>query len=140
MMALESLAADLAFLVGRVAFGGVLAFMGLNHFLQTDAMTGYAQAKGLPAPRVGVLASGGLLVGAGAAIVLGAFPTLAAGGLALFRGLSALLFHDFWAVPEDQKQDEMTAFLKNVGLVGGALLFFALGSSAWPYAVGVGVF
>lgn len=139
-MALETASGAVAFLAARVLFGAVLAFMGLSHFLQTDAMTGYAQAKGLPAPRLGVLGSGGLLVGGGLAIVVGVFPTLAAGALALFLGVSALLFHDFWAVPDDRKQDEMTAFLKNVGLLGGALLFFALGSSAWPYALGVGVF
>jgi uncharacterized membrane protein YphA (DoxX/SURF4 family) len=124
-------------LVARVLFGGVLAFMGLNHFMQTGQMTGYAQAKGLPAPKLGVLASGALLVVAGLAIVVGVFPLLAAAALAAFLLVSAVVFHDFWAVPEDQQQDEMTGFLKNVAMAGGALAFGALASQSWGFSVGL---
>ena len=45
-------------LLGRLLFGGVLAFMGLNHFMNVEEMTGYAEFKGLPAPRFSVIASG----------------------------------------------------------------------------------
>ncbi|MDX1748503.1 MAG: quinol oxidase, partial [Halobacteriales archaeon] len=38
------------FLLARVLFGGVLAFMGLNHFMNLEDMAGYAGMKGLPAP------------------------------------------------------------------------------------------
>jgi len=43
-------------------------------------------------------------------------------------------------VPEDQAQDEMTGFLKNVSLAGGALTLLAVGGQNWPYAVGAGLF
>jgi uncharacterized membrane protein YphA (DoxX/SURF4 family) len=125
------------FLVARVLFGGVLAFMGLNHFMQVDGMAGYAEHKGLPAPRLSVLFSGGLLVLAGLSVVLGAFPVLAGLALATFLLVSAFTMHDFWAVPEDQAQDEMTGFLKNVALAGGALALAAIGTSAWAYSVGL---
>lgn len=69
---------DAVLLVARVLFGGVLAFVGLNHFLQTEAMAGYAGAKGLPAPRLATLASGGLLVAGGLGIVLGVLPAVSA--------------------------------------------------------------
>jgi uncharacterized membrane protein YphA (DoxX/SURF4 family) len=130
-----------AFLLGRILFGGVLAFMGLNHFLQREQMSGYADAKGLPAPGVAVLGSGALLVGGGLGIVLGAFPVLAAAGLAAFLVLSAVAMHDFWTVedPESQQQ-EMTDFLKNVALAGGALVLLAVGGAAWPLAVGLSAF
>jgi uncharacterized membrane protein YphA (DoxX/SURF4 family) len=45
----------LAFFVGRVLSGVVLAFVGLNHFSNADAMAGYAESKGLPAARASVL-------------------------------------------------------------------------------------
>jgi putative oxidoreductase len=48
--------------------------------------------------------------------------------------------HDFWAAAEDDQQDEMINFLKNVGLLGGALVLLALGSVNWPDAVGVSLF
>jgi len=133
-------AEDALLLVGRILFGGVIAFMGLNHFLQTDQMTGYAQHKGLPAPKLSVLASGALLVLGGLGIVAGAFPVLAGVAVAGFLLVSAVTMHDFWAVPDEQQQDEMTQFLKNVALAGGALGIAAFGLSPWAYSVGVSLF
>jgi uncharacterized membrane protein YphA (DoxX/SURF4 family) len=131
--------AGIAFFVGRVLFGLVLAFTGLNHFVNADSMTGYAEAKGLPAARFGVLGSGVLLVLAGLALAVGAFPALAAGAIAVFFLVTTPMFHDFWAVPEDQQQAELTHFLKNTMLLGVALVFLGLSGTTWPYALGVGL-
>ncbi len=65
---------------------------------------------------------------------------LAAGALATFLVGSALTMHDFWAVPEDQQQDEMTQFLKNVAMAGGAFALLAVAGTNWPYSLGVGLF
>jgi uncharacterized membrane protein YphA (DoxX/SURF4 family) len=138
-MALDAGLAGIVLLAGRILFGGILAFQGLNHFQNVGAMTGYAAAKGLPAPKFGVVASGVLLVAGGLAIVLGVFPTLAAGAVAVFLLASAVIFHDFWAVPEEQAQDEMIHFLKNVELAGGALFVLAISGEAWAYTVAVGL-
>ncbi|WP_313694686.1 DoxX family protein [Halorarum halobium] len=126
-----------AFLVGRLLFGLVLAFNGLNHFQNVDALTGYAEAKGLPAPRFGVLFSGGMLLFGGLGIAAGALVPWAAGAIVLFALAAAFVFHDFWAVPEEQTQDEMTHFLKNMTILGGALVFLALSSVQWPYSLGI---
>ena len=46
--------------------------------------------------------------------------------------------YDFWSVGDpEQRQQEMTDFLKNVALVGGALVLLAVGGGAWPYALAV---
>jgi len=127
-------------LVARVLFGGVIAFTGLNHFFETEQMTGYAQHKGLPAPKLSVLGSGVVLVLSGLAIVTGAFPVLGAAMAAGFLVVAGLTMHDFWAVPAEEKQNEMTQFLKNVALAGGALAIAVLGFSSWSYSVGVGLF
>ncbi|WP_265107990.1 DoxX family protein [Halosolutus halophilus] len=131
----------IAFLLARVLFGGLLAFQGLNHFANADAMTGYTEAKGAPAPRLSVLASGGVLVVGGLGIALGAFPAIAAGLLAAFFLVVTPVMHDFWAVPEDQQQSEMTDFIKNVELFAGALVFLvlALGVESWAYALNLGL-
>ncbi|MGQ4556270.1 DoxX family membrane protein [Halobellus sp. GM3] len=139
VLQIEAGSTGIAFLAGRVLFGAVLAFMGLNHFMNAEGMAGYAEAKGVPAARFSVVFSGGMLLFGGLGIALGAFPALAAGAVALFLVVSTPAMHDFWAVPEDQQQAEMTNFLKNVALLGGALVFLALSGTAWPYAVGLGV-
>ena len=138
-MAVSAATADVALLVGRVLFGGVLAFMGLNHFMQADAMAGYAESKGLPAPRLAVLGSGALLALSGLGIVVGAFPLLAALGLVAFFVVTTPTMHDFWRAGDEQQQQEMTQFLKNAALLGAALTFIALSADTWDYALEVGL-
>jgi len=121
----------------RVLFGGVVAFMGLNHFMQVDEMAGYAQHKGLPAPKLAVLGSGAVLVFGGLAIVTGAFPVVGGVAVAAFLLVAAVTMHDFWAVAEDQQRTEMTQFLKNVALAGGALALGALGTLTGAYSLGI---
>ncbi|WP_128905141.1 DoxX family membrane protein [Halorubrum amylolyticum] len=129
------------FLLGRLLFGVTLAFMGLNHFMDVDTMAGYAEFKGLPAPRFSVIASGLVLVLGGLGVAAGAFPVLAAGGLAAFLLASAVTMHDFWSIDDpEEKQNEMTSFLKNLYGVGAALALLAVGGTAWPYAVNLGLF
>ena len=138
---LDSPLAGELFLLGRILFGATLAFMGLNHFMDVDTMAGYAEFKGLPAPRLSVVASGFVLALGGLGVVLGAFPVLAAGALAAFLLVSAVTMHDFWSIDDpEEKQNEMTSFLKNVYGAGAALALLAVGGSAWPYAVGLGLF
>lgn len=139
LMAVEGPLTAEILLLGRLLFGGVLAFMGLNHFTNVDAMAGYGESKGLPAPRFAVVASGVTLVLGGLGVVFGVFPVLAAGALATFLVVSAVTMHDFWAVPEEQQQTEMTGFLKNVALAGAALALLALGGDQWAYALNVGL-
>ena len=127
---------DVAFLLGRLLFGGVLAFMGVNHFQQTDWLAGYAESKGVPAPTVAVLGSGVVLVLGGLALVVGFVPVIAGAALALFLLSSAVLFHDFWTVEDpEERQSEMTGFLKNVALAGGAITLLAVGGASWPLAL-----
>ncbi|VTT88093.1 Terminal quinol oxidase subunit [Halorubrum sp. DM2] len=129
------------FLLGRLIFGVTLAFMGLNHFMDLETMAGYAEFKGLPAPKFSVIASGTVLVLGGLGVAAGAFPVLAAGALAFFLVVSAVTMHDFWSMDDpEEKQNEMTSFLKNVYGAGAALALLAVGGTAWPYAVGLGLF
>ncbi|WP_225334135.1 DoxX family protein [Halomicrobium urmianum] len=139
-MAFLSGPAAVLFLVSRVLFGAVMAFMGLNHVLNVDQMTPYAEMKGVPAPRFSVLFSGGMLLAGGLGIAAGAFPVLAAGAVAGFLLVATPTMHDFWAAPEEDQQDEMSSFLKNLVVLGASVAFLAVGGLAWPFAVGVGLF
>lgn len=129
-----------ALLLGaRLLFGGIVAFQGLNHFLQYEQMTGYTGMKGVPLPGVAVVATGVMLLGGGLGIVLGVFPAIAAGALAVFFVVTTPVMHDFWAADEDEAQNEMIQFLKNAELFGASLLFLAVSGTEWAYAVGLGL-
>ena len=123
------------FLLGRLLFGGVFAYNGLNHFLDAESMVGYAGAKGVPAPGLMIPISGGVLLFGGLGIAAGVLPTLAAGALIGFLLVTTPVMHDFWAVPEEQQQGELINFLKNVAMTGAALTLLAISTTAWPYAL-----
>ena len=135
----DSLGADVAFLLARVVFGAVFVFFGLNHFMNAETMSGYAGAKGVPMPSLAVPFTGGMLVFGGLGVLLGVFPTLAAGAVLVFLLVTTPMMHDFWAAGEEEQMTEMTQFLKNVALLGAAAGFLALSGSPWPLAVGVGL-
>lgn len=136
-MAFESGIGAAILLAGRLLFGGLLIYQGFNHFVATEMMAGYASSKGVPAATFGVVASGVVLVLGGLGIVLGVYPVVAAGMLAVFFLLVTPFMHNFWAVPEDQQQDEMTHFFKNIELLGASLLVLVLAGEPWGYALNI---
>ena len=138
-MAIDTGLGAILILVGRLLFGGFLAFQGLNHFMNTDEMAGYAGSKGVPAARFGVIASGILLLLGGLGIILGVYPIVAAGMLAVFFVVVTPVMHDFWAAPEAEQQNEMVDFIKNVELLGASLVFLVLGGETWGYALNIGI-
>jgi uncharacterized membrane protein YphA (DoxX/SURF4 family) len=138
-MALDAGLGAVLLLIGRVLFGGFLAFAGLNHFMNAGEMAEYASAKGVPAAGTGVITSGTMLVLGGLGILLGVYPVLSAGMIATFFIFVTPVMHDFWSVPDDQQEEEMTNFLKNTELLGAALVFLALGDQVWGFALNVGL-
>lgn len=126
---------DILHLLGRIVFGGFFIYNGVQHFMGMDAMKGYAGSKGVPAPGLAVAGSGLMLVLGGTSVVLGVWPQIGLVLLILFLVPVAFMMHDFWAVPEDQKQAEMVNFSKNMALAGAALMMLA-GAGSWPYMLG----
>jgi putative oxidoreductase len=118
---------DVIALIGRILF--VLLFFGsaVGHLTQTEAMAGYAAAKGVPSAKAATLGSGVLMVVAGLMLLLGVWADLAALLLVIYLLPTALLMHAFWKETDPQaKQMEMIQFNKDVALAGGALMFFGL--------------
>lgn len=139
-MVLETVTGGIAFLVGRLVFGLVLAFMGLNHFMNTGEMAQYAESKGVPAVTAGVLVSGLLLVFGGLSIITGVYPVVGAAFIALFMLVVTPVMHDFWTVDDpEQRQAEMTNFMKNAVIFGASLVIMELGGTTWPLALNIGV-
>jgi uncharacterized membrane protein YphA (DoxX/SURF4 family) len=138
-MTVDAAGAGIAFLIARVLFGAVFAFTGLNHFLDAAEMIGYAQAKGVPLASLGVPVSGGMLIAGGLGVALGVYPTVAAGAIVTFLAAATPTMHDFWNVPEAQRQGEFNHFLKNVALLGAGLAFLAVAGGTWPFAANVGL-
>jgi uncharacterized membrane protein YphA (DoxX/SURF4 family) len=138
-MALDAGVGAATLLVARVLFGGVLAFSGLNHFMNTDELTKATATKGVPMARFAVVTTGVMFLLGGVGILLGACPVLAAGAVATTFLIITPPMHNFWAVPDDDFEEEFAQLLKNTALFGASLLFLAIGGQAWGFAVNAGL-
>lgn len=115
------------FRLGRVLFGGVLAFNAIDNLRNMEGRIAYAEAKGAPYPEVSVPAtSGGLLAGS-VGIALWRLPTAAAAGVAGFLASVTPVMHDFWNAEDEEQEQELIHFLKNTALLGAALALLGLG-------------
>ena len=121
---------DVVLLVGRVLFALIFINSGIAHLTKLNAMTGYAQFKKVPSPKLAVIVTGLMLIIGGLYVALGIFADLGALLLAIFLIISAFMMHNFWTIQDEQaKQAETINFFKNIALAGAALIIFALVST-----------
>ena len=108
--------------LGRMVLGGFFLTSGLNHFKHRDEISQYAGSKGLPSADAMVVASGAMLIGGGASLLIGVKPRLGALSVLAFLAAVSLEMHDFWNVadPQQRRQEEIH-FTKNVALMGAML-------------------
>lgn len=117
---------DVIVLIGRILFALLFLFSGVGHLRATDTMAGYAQSKGVPNARIGVLASGVLILVGAVMLILGVWADLGALFIALFLIPTALLMHAFWKETDaGAKMQEQIQFNKDIALAGAALALFA---------------
>jgi len=110
--------------LGRLLFASGLAALAIRNLTNLDGRIAYADAKGVPLADKLVPASSGLLLGGSIGVGLWKLPKLAAGSIAAFFVGVTPLMHDFWAVDEDSRGEELTSFLQNLTLLGAAIAFF----------------
>lgn len=116
---------DIVLIVGRVLFALMFVNGGINHFTKAEAMSGYAQFKGVPQPKLANLASGAMLLLGGLSVILGVWADLGALVLAVVLLAMAVMMHNFWKADAASKQMETISFFKNVSMAGAALVVFA---------------
>src|ERR1700682_5339335 len=121
-------AAPIVFL-GRLLFALIFLMSGPMHF--SSQMIGYAASQGVPLASLTVPFSGLLAIVGGLSIVLGYRARIGACLIAVFLvGVTPL--HNFWAVADPMMhQMQFVLFMKNVAMLGGALLISQLGSGPW---------
>ena len=124
-----------ALVLGRALFGGYFLYSGINHFRNTAMLSGYSSSKGVPYPEAAVTGSGAMLVLGGLSVLAGMKPKLGASLIGAFLLGVTPKMHDFWNVEDgQQRMGEQINFLKNLGLLGGALIAAAV-PEPWPASV-----
>jgi uncharacterized membrane protein YphA (DoxX/SURF4 family) len=126
---------DVAFLIGRVLFGGLFLYNGVNHFRNRAAITGYSTYKGVPAPAAATVLSGLWLLLSGLSVVLGVMPRAGLLMIVVFLLGVTPVMHNYWTVADqNQRLADFINFQKNMALLGAALMLLAI-PSPWPYSV-----
>ena len=117
-----------AALSGRILFSLIFLAGGLGHF--SAQSIGYAASQGVPFASVLVPVSGIISIAGALSILLGYKAKVGAWLIVLFLIPVTLFLHKFWTIQDPMmKQMDMVMFLKNLGLLGGALFiaFFGAG-------------
>ncbi|HEX4473484.1 MAG TPA: DoxX family protein [Polyangiaceae bacterium] len=118
--------------LGRALFSAIFIAGGLGHF--SAKTIGFAASQGVPLASIAVPLSGVLSLVGGLSILLGYHAKIGAVLIALFLIPVTLMMHKFWAVADPMMaQMQMAMFMKNVGLLGGALLILHFGPG--PYSL-----
>ena len=127
---------EILFLIGRIIIGLFYLNSAFSHFSRVEMMAGYTQSKGVPAPKAAVIGSGILLLIGGLSILTGIQPTIGVAALVVFLLPVAIIIHGFWNVADpNMKMMEMVHFMKDVALMGSALMFLAI-PQPWPLSIG----
>jgi putative oxidoreductase len=114
-------------LLGRVLFSMIFIMSSIGHF--SSANIQYAASQNVPMPQVLVPLSGILGLLGGLSILLGYYPRIGAIFLILFLVPITLMMHNFWAVSDPMMhQMQQAMFMKNLSMLGGALLVLYFGS------------
>lgn len=125
---------EIAFLIGRIIVGVYFLFNAFNHFSQIKMMSGYAASKGVPAPQLAVIVTGLLLLVGGLSILTGYQPLVGVICLVIFFLGVTFMMHAFWKVEDPMARvGEMVNFMKNLALMGSALMFLAI-PQPWPFS------
>jgi putative oxidoreductase len=118
--------------LGRFLFVLIFLMAGANHF--NKQTIGYAASQGVPLASIAVPLSGVLAIAGGLSILLGYRAKLGAWLLVLFLVPVTLMMHKFWVVQDPMTaQMQMILFMKNVAMLGGALLISQFG--AGPFSL-----
>src|SRR5712675_969838 len=127
-----SFAQGVVVVLGRLFFVLIFLMSGPLHFSKQEVA--YAAAQGVPLPSILVPFSGVLAFAGGLSVLLGYRAKLGAWLLVVFLVPVTLLMHQFWGVHDPMMaQIQMAMFLKNVAMLGAALLITQFG--AGPFSL-----
>lgn len=117
-------------LLGRVFFALIFLLSAPNHF--ASPTIAYAASQGVPMATVAVPLSGVLAMVGALSIAFGYRVRIGAWLIALFLVMVTPLMHNFWAVSDPtMHMMQFVMFMKNVSMLGGALLISQLGAGPW---------
>lgn len=119
-------------IIGRILFSIIFLFTIIGHFSATTI--GYAASQGLPMASVLVPLSGVIACLGAISIIIGFKAKWGAWLLVIFLIPVTFMFHKFWAITDPmQQQMQMAFFMKNISMLGAALMITYFGSRPYSF-------
>lgn len=114
-------------ILARILMGALFVIGGMQHFTKLDPIAGVIAARGVPQPRLVLIAGSIFQIVLGATLALGFFIAPSALGLVLFTVAATVMLVNFWDKAEPERTGLFNVFLSNLAIIGGLL---ALAASA----------
>ncbi len=117
-------------LLSRFLFVLIFLMSAPMHF--SSKTIAYAASQGVPLASIAVPLSGVLALAGGLSILLGFRARIGAWLLVAFLAAVTPMMHNFWTVTDPMMhQMQFIMFMKNVSMLGGALLITQFGAGPW---------
>ncbi len=114
-------------LLGRLLFVAIFLLSVLGHFSQQSIDD--AAAQGVPLARFAVPLSGVIALAGGLSILAGYRVKVGGWLIVVFLAVVTPIMHKFWAMTDPvMARTQMIMFMKNISLLGAALLFSQMGA------------
>lgn len=121
-------------LIGRILFSLIFLMSGImGHLVGLSGTAAYAASAGVPAPTFMVAASGIIAILGALSIIFGYKAKIGAWLIVLFLVPITFMMHNFWTIADGPAQQmmktiQMSMFMKNIALLGGALMISYFGA------------
>jgi putative oxidoreductase len=114
--------ADALLIVGRILLGGLFVVAGIKHLLLLAPICEVIRARGVPVPRLVLIAGTLTELLAGAVLISGLYTAAAAFVLAAFTLTASVMLVNFWDRQGEERANLQNVFLCNLAIIGGLLI------------------
>jgi putative oxidoreductase len=114
-------------LVGRILLAHIFVLSGYGKIIGFAGTAGYMAKYGMPMVEPLLVATIAIELIGGLMLVVGWKARWAALAIFLFIIPATLIFHAFWAVPQEQVMMQTIQFQKNLAIMGGMLFVYFCG-------------
>jgi putative oxidoreductase len=118
---------DALLLIARILMGGIFVVSGYGKLMGLSAFAASLEKNGVPFASVMAVIGVSVEFFGGLAVVLGIAVRPAAILMIAFVIVATLISHRFWEFQDAARKMQQTQFSKNVAIIGGFVLLFALG-------------
>ena len=114
--------ADWTIVLGRFVLGAFFAYGGFTHFLALDPITQAMAERGVPQPRLVLIAGSLFQIVFGLLLAFGIAVPAAAIALIAFTVVASMMLVDFWNRQGPERMALRNVFLSNLAIIGGLLI------------------